>query len=84
MGKSGGDIGGDGRTRMLGLLGAGSVTIGGKRQVGLSDFGGAVAFRAGLKLSCDGASGGDMRLAIGGSLVMVDGLSDSVIFDECD
>ena len=68
---------------MLGLLDVGRVAIGGKRQLGLSDRGGSVAFRAGLKLSCEGASGGDIRLAMGGSLVMVDDWSDSAIFDEC-
>ena len=57
--------------RMAGLLGDGSVAIGGKWQPGLSDRDSSVALRVGLKLSYGMASGGDIRLAMDGSLVMV-------------
>lgn len=57
--------------RMAGLLGDGSVAIGGKWQPGLSDRDGSVALEVGLKLSYGMASGGDIRLAMDGSLVMV-------------
>lgn len=64
-------MGGDGKIGIVGLLGDGRVAIGGRWQPGLSDRGSSVDLRAGLKLSCGIASGGDIRLAIDGSLVMV-------------
>lgn len=57
--------------RIVGLLGDGRVAIGGRRPRGLSDRGSSAGLQAGLKLSCGVASGGDMRLAMDGSLIMV-------------
>jgi hypothetical protein len=56
--------------RVASLFGDGKVVMGARWQLGLRDRGSSTALRAGLKLSY-GASGGDMRLAMDGSLVMV-------------
>lgn len=74
-----GDTGGDGKTFIALWLGERQSEIGGKTLVGVKEdrefeSGSFAGLDIGLKVSSGLASGGDIRLAIGGRRFMLDGL----------